>query len=156
MLCPLPKKKPRYCHYLSDSTLTLITYAQNEQSRRWIIAAISNLMVIGGASLLVKRLFFGNQSTISEKKTSNTQTTTKEATEDRKAFQKRYVGEETADVIIVGCGIAGPALSVGFAKQGRSVLVLERDLSEPDRIVGELLQPGGVQALKQLGMEGQS
>jgi len=113
-------------------------------------------MVIGGASLLVKRLFFGNQSTISEKKASNTQATTKEATEDRKAFQKRYVGEETTDVIIVGCGIAGPALSVGFAKQGRSVLVLERDLSEPDRIVGELLQPGGVQALKQLGMEGQS
>jgi squalene monooxygenase len=35
---------------------------------------------------------------------------------------------------------------------GRSVLVIERDLSPPDRIVGELLQPGGVAALKQLGM----
>ena len=34
----------------------------------------------------------------------------------------------------------------------RSVLVLERDLSEPDRIVGELLQPGGVAALDKLGM----
>jgi squalene monooxygenase len=30
----------------------------------------------------------------------------------------------------------------------------ERDLSEPDRIVGELLQPGGVQALRRLGLVG--
>ena len=34
------------------------------------------------------------------------------------------------------------------------MLVVERDLSEPDRIVGELLQPGGVAKLKELGMEG--
>ena len=32
------------------------------------------------------------------------------------------------------------------------MLLLERDLAEPDRIVGELLQPGGVIALDQLGM----
>lgn len=31
-------------------------------------------------------------------------------------------------------------------------MLLERDLSEPDRIVGELLQPGGVAALEKLGM----
>lgn len=57
------------------------------------------------------------------------------------------------DVIVVGAGIAGPAVAVGFAKQGRKVLVLERDLSEPDRIVGELLQPGGIEALKRLGLQ---
>jgi hypothetical protein len=34
------------------------------------------------------------------------------------------------------------------------VLVLERDLSEPDRIVGELLQPGGYLKLVDLGLEG--
>ena len=28
-------------------------------------------------------------------------------------------------------------------QDGRRVHVIERDLSEPDRIVGELLQPGG-------------
>ncbi|KAJ1968703.1 Squalene epoxidase, partial [Dimargaris verticillata] len=28
-----------------------------------------------------------------------------------------------------------------------------RDLSEPDRIVGELMQPGGIQALQKLGLE---
>jgi squalene monooxygenase len=33
------------------------------------------------------------------------------------------------------------------------VLVLERDLTEPDRIVGELLQPGGYLMLKKLGLE---
>jgi squalene monooxygenase len=33
------------------------------------------------------------------------------------------------------------------------VLLLERDLKQPDRIVGELLQPGGYMALKSLGLE---
>jgi len=32
------------------------------------------------------------------------------------------------------------------------VLLLERDLSQPDRIVGELLQPGGYLMLKRLGL----
>ena len=35
---------------------------------------------------------------------------------------------------------------------GRRVLLLERDLAQPDRIVGELLQPGGYLALKRLGL----
>lgn len=33
------------------------------------------------------------------------------------------------------------------------MLLLEKDLSEPDRIVGELLQPGGYVALKKLGLD---
>ena len=32
------------------------------------------------------------------------------------------------------------------------MLLLERDLAQPDRIVGELLQPGGYLALKRLGL----
>ena len=32
------------------------------------------------------------------------------------------------------------------------MLLIERDLSPPDRIVGELLQPGGCAALRALGM----
>ena len=32
------------------------------------------------------------------------------------------------------------------------MLLLERDLSQPDRIVGELLQPGGYLKLKELGL----
>ena len=37
-------------------------------------------------------------------------------------------------------------------QNGRRVLLLERDLSQPDRIVGELLQPGGYLMLKRLGL----
>ncbi|KAI5120444.1 hypothetical protein M0805_009906 [Coniferiporia weirii] len=65
----------------------------------------------------------------------------------------------TYDVIIVGAGIAGCALAHGLAtitSASRSkplrIALLERSLAEPDRIVGELLQPGGCAALRKLGM----
>jgi squalene monooxygenase len=54
----------------------------------------------------------------------------------------------------VGAGIVGNAAAYSLSKQGRKVLLVERDWSEPDRIVGELLQPGGVSALESLGMRG--
>ncbi|CAN1270074.1 Squalene monooxygenase SE1, partial [Linum perenne] len=38
-------------------------------------------------------------------------------------------------------------------QDGRRVVVIERDLSEPDRIVGELLQPGGYLKLVELGLQ---
>ncbi|EGN97789.1 hypothetical protein SERLA73DRAFT_90890 [Serpula lacrymans var. lacrymans S7.3] len=64
------------------------------------------------------------------------------------------------DVLIVGAGIAGSsmahALSTITSKSRDTPLkiaLLERSLAEPDRIVGELLQPGGVGALKNIGME---
>ncbi|XP_054794751.1 squalene monooxygenase SE1-like [Prosopis cineraria] len=57
------------------------------------------------------------------------------------------------DVIIVGAGVAGSALAHTLGKDGRQVHVIERDLSEPDRIVGELLQPGGYLKLIELGLE---
>ncbi|KAF1830887.1 squalene monooxygenase [Decorospora gaudefroyi] len=65
--------------------------------------------------------------------------------------ERRHIHHE-ADVVIVGAGIVGCAAAVAFGKQGRSVLLLEKSLKEPDRIVGELLQPGGVNALEKLGM----
>ena len=39
-------------------------------------------------------------------------------------------------------------------QDGRRVRVIERDLNEPDRIVGELLQPGGYLKLIELGLQG--
>lgn len=42
-----------------------------------------------------------------------------------------------------------------LSRDGRKVTVIERDLKEPDRIVGELLQPGGFNALRDLGLEGE-
>ncbi|KAG5010488.1 hypothetical protein AAZX31_07G171000 [Glycine max] len=59
----------------------------------------------------------------------------------------------SADIIIVGAGVAGSALACTLGKDGRRVHVIERDLSEPDRIVGELLQPGGYLKLIELGLE---
>ncbi len=57
------------------------------------------------------------------------------------------------DCIVVGLGIAGSALAYSLARNGKRVLAFERDLSEPDKIIGELLQPGGVERLRRLGME---
>jgi squalene monooxygenase len=61
------------------------------------------------------------------------------------------------DIIIVGAGVAGSALAHALSTLPRSkplrIALLERSLAEPDRIVGELLQPGGVLALKKLGID---
>jgi len=61
------------------------------------------------------------------------------------------------DVVIVGAGIAGPALAHRLSTLPRAkkcrIALLERSLAEPDRIVGELLQPAGITALRQLGLE---
>ncbi|KAI4299214.1 hypothetical protein L6164_032694 [Bauhinia variegata] len=59
----------------------------------------------------------------------------------------------STDIIIVGAGVAGAALAYTLGKDGRRVHVIERDLNEPDRIVGELLQPGGFLKLLELGLE---
>ncbi|EEH46606.2 squalene monooxygenase [Paracoccidioides brasiliensis Pb18] len=67
--------------------------------------------------------------------------------------ERRRCEHHEADVAIVGAGVAGCALAVALGKQGRSVVLLERSLKEPDRIVGELLQPGGVRALEKLGLK---
>lgn len=68
-----------------------------------------------------------------------------------KKMKAREVHHE-ADVVIVGAGILGCAIAWALGNQGRSVILLEKSLKEPDRIVGELLQPGGVQALEKLGL----
>lgn len=52
------------------------------------------------------------------------------------------------DVIIVGAGIAGCTLAHGLSTLPRAtplrIVVVKRSLAEPDRIIGDLLQPGGV------------
>ncbi|XP_020652178.3 squalene monooxygenase [Pogona vitticeps] len=74
------------------------------------------------------------------------ETTTETATTSAAATQY------DPDVIIVGAGVLGSTLAAVLARDGRKVIVIERDLKEPDRIVGELLQPGGYRALKELGL----
>eukprot|EP00252_Welwitschia_mirabilis_P006261 TRINITY_DN17090_c0_g1_i2.p1 TRINITY_DN17090_c0_g1~~TRINITY_DN17090_c0_g1_i2.p1 ORF type:complete len:529 (-),score=111.64 TRINITY_DN17090_c0_g1_i2:274-1860(-) len=71
----------------------------------------------------------------------------------QRALQNLGENEGKTDVIIVGAGVAGAALAYTLGKDGRRVHVIERDLSEPHRIVGELLQPGGYLKLIELGLE---
>lgn len=55
-------------------------------------------------------------------------------------------------ILIVGAGVAGASLAHALASRSVHVTLIERDLSMPDRVVGEFLQPGGVFALQQLGL----
>jgi len=59
---------------------------------------------------------------------------------------------KTFDTLVIGAGVAGCAFAAALARQGKRVLLIERSLQEPQRIVGELLQPGGIQALSKLGL----
>ncbi|KAD5318391.1 hypothetical protein R6Q59_000435 [Mikania micrantha] len=65
----------------------------------------------------------------------------------------RTQNDGATDIIIVGAGVAGAALAYSLGKDGRRILVIERDLGLQDRIVGELLQPGGYMKLIELGLE---
>jgi squalene monooxygenase len=67
----------------------------------------------------------------------------------------RQLPHHISDVVIVGGGIAGCSSAVAFGKQGRTVVLLEKSLAQPERVVGELLHPGGVHALHSLGMGGE-
>ncbi|CAE7530305.1 SQE2 [Symbiodinium sp. KB8] len=62
------------------------------------------------------------------------------------------VGFDT-DVVVVGAGTAGTALALRLAKDGRKVTVVERSWTIPHRIVGELMQPGGIRALEDMGLD---
>ncbi len=56
------------------------------------------------------------------------------------------------DVIIVGAGVAGGAMGTRLARDGLSVLILERTQVHADRIRGEWLAPWGVGEAMQLGL----
>ena len=71
---------------------------------------------------------------------------------DARAGETSVTDHVKWDVVIVGAGVAGASLAHGLGVEGRRVLVIERDVSTPDRIVGELLQPGGYVKLKELGL----
>ncbi|CAN6906854.1 unnamed protein product [Brassica oleracea] len=63
------------------------------------------------------------------------------------------IREGVADIIIVGAGVGGSALAYALAKDGRRVHVIERDMREPERIMGEVMQPGGRFMLSKLGLQ---
>ncbi|KAL2342013.1 hypothetical protein Fmac_009953 [Flemingia macrophylla] len=109
--------------------------------------------ILGGliASTLVLVVFLLNSSVAKKKaKASERNTGIARASQNGKHHQQI---SETTDIVIVGAGVAGAALAYTLGKDGRRVHVIERDLTEPDRIVGELLQPGGYLKLIDLGLQ---
>jgi squalene monooxygenase len=56
------------------------------------------------------------------------------------------------DVVIVGAGVAGSALAASLGRLGFSVALVDRSAHIPEVIAGELLQPGGAEALMSLGL----
>ncbi|KAG5181752.1 squalene monooxygenase (N-terminal region) [Tribonema minus] len=59
---------------------------------------------------------------------------------------------EQPEVVVIGAGTAGASLAIAFAWQGRRVTLIEKSFVLQDRIVGELMQPGGMRALETLGL----
>ena len=60
---------------------------------------------------------------------------------------------ETYDICIVGAGMAGATIAAYLAPKGVKIALVDRDYEEKKRIVGELLQPGAVQALNKMGLK---
>jgi 2-polyprenyl-6-methoxyphenol hydroxylase-like FAD-dependent oxidoreductase len=59
---------------------------------------------------------------------------------------------DSADIVIVGGGIAGSALALVLANAGLGVTVLERQAHYQDRVRGEVMAPWGVAEAQQLGI----
>ena len=58
---------------------------------------------------------------------------------------------EEFDICIIGAGMAGATIAAYLAPQGIKIALIDRSFSEKNRIVGELLQPGAVETLSQMG-----
>lgn len=74
-------------------------------------------------------------------------------TPSRTGSKKSYT-TDNPEVVIIGGGVVGATMAIQFGKQGRQVVVVERQMEAPDRIVGEFLQPGGYNMMKKLGVDG--
>ncbi|MBS1617573.1 MAG: FAD-dependent oxidoreductase [Bacteroidetes bacterium] len=56
------------------------------------------------------------------------------------------------DICVIGAGVAGASIAAYLGRHGFRVAVVEKDMREQDRIVGELMQPGGVTQLQEMGL----
>jgi len=61
--------------------------------------------------------------------------------------------ETKYDVCIIGAGVAGGTLAAYLGKNGKNVVVIEKLMAESDKIIGELLQPGGVEMSHNMNMQ---
>ncbi len=63
------------------------------------------------------------------------------------------MGDQIVDVCVVGAGVAGVACAQGLARQGASVVLLDRLHPMPDCLKAEKIGGEGVQALLRLGFQ---
>ena len=56
------------------------------------------------------------------------------------------------DICIIGAGMAGATIAAYLAPKGIKIALIDRSFSEKKRIVGELLQPGAVISMKEMGL----
>ncbi|KAG8478455.1 hypothetical protein CXB51_028378 [Gossypium anomalum] len=149
----------RFCKNQESSISLLVNSASGFRPLKRMTMVFDNY-IIGGTFLVSLfgsvLLFILRHDSYREKKIEKgstkfeIQTDTVTGTEIGKCSPENDSGD---DIIIVGAGVAGAALAHTLGKEGRRVRVIERDLTEPDRIVGELLQPGGYLKLAELGLE---
>ena len=57
-------------------------------------------------------------------------------------------------IVVAGGGLAGTALATLFARDGKQVVVIDKDMGEQETMVGEGLQPGAYRALQRMQLEG--
>ncbi|TAK64802.1 FAD-dependent monooxygenase [Methylobacter sp.] len=60
--------------------------------------------------------------------------------------------ESGFDICIIGAGMAGATIAAYLAPKGVRIALIDQSFEEKKRIVGELLQPGAVLSLKQMGL----
>lgn len=62
------------------------------------------------------------------------------------------MSKQHPEVIVIGGGLAGSALSISLARAGVDVLLLEAETAFRDRVRGEILFPWGVALARRLGL----
>lgn len=56
------------------------------------------------------------------------------------------------DICVIGAGVAGAPIASYLGKSGKKIAIIEFDWGLQERILGELLQPGGFMRLQALGL----
>lgn len=154
--------------YIYKKCDALVSYAPRELLVAAVLCVSAGLMItclgfrgqtLKAPQFLLKPLkllttFPPTKKLFSKSSTDSCSRTSKKRDVKRKRATDSQSGQaEDPEVIIVGAGVLGSAMAAVLARDGRRVTVVERDMKEPDRIVGELLQPGGYRALRELGLE---
>ncbi|XP_005998749.1 squalene monooxygenase-like isoform X1 [Latimeria chalumnae] len=106
------------------------------------------VMVSGLCLLLPVYYWYSAQSSLSSAKERKFKKASRsKRTHTSESFQ------EDPDIIIVGAGVLGATMATLLAQDGRKVVLIERDMTPPDRFAGEWLTPGTLHTLKEMGLE---